>query len=335
VGGRRTNLTLLVVLGAALASGTVAYALGAASGRAVVIAHGAAGLGLVVLSPWKAALSGRSLRRRSRGRAPSLALAALVVTTVVSGLAHSAGVRRLPVVATAMHLHVGAALAAIPLAAWHVAARPVRARRADVSRRDLLRAGGVAAGAGVLWLAGEAAHRALGLRGAERRFTGSHAEGTDDPVAMPVIQWLTDDVQRLDAGAWRLDVVDGTRRTLDLDGLRGLGADEVRATLDCTSGWYATQTWRGVRLDRLLAPGAADRSLVVASVTGYARRFPLRDLDRLWLADGYAGVPLAAAHGAPVRLVAPGRRGFWWVKWVTQVRLDDVPWWRQPPFPLQ
>jgi DMSO/TMAO reductase YedYZ molybdopterin-dependent catalytic subunit len=26
-------------------------------------------------------------------------------------------------------------------------------------------------------------------------------------------------------------------------------------------------------------------------------------------------------HGAPLRLVAPGRRGFMWVKWVTEVRV--------------
>ena len=47
------------------------------------------------------------------------------------------------------------------------------------------------------------------------------------------------------------------------------------------------------------------------------------------------GAPLSAGHGFPARLVAPGRRGFWWVKWVTDVRVEDAPWWRQSPFPLQ
>jgi DMSO/TMAO reductase YedYZ molybdopterin-dependent catalytic subunit len=110
-------------------------------------------------------------------------------------------------------------------------------------------------------------------------------------------------------------------------------ADVIRATLDCTSGWYATQDWMGVRLDRLLG-GAAGRSVLVRSLTGYARRFPLGDATHLLLATQVGGVPLDAAHGAPVRLVAPGRRGFWWVKWVAEVRVDDVPWWWQPPFPL-
>ena len=47
------------------------------------------------------------------------------------------------------------------------------------------------------------------------------------------------------------------------------------------------------------------------------------------------GVPLAAGNGAPARLVAPGRRGFWWVKWVTAVEPSTRPPWWQSPFPLE
>jgi len=75
--------------------------------------------------------------------------------------------------------------------------------------------------------------------------------------------------------------------------------------------------------------------VVVTSRTGYARRFPVRDVPHLLLATGYEGRPLAARHGSPARLVAPGRRGFWWVKWVTGIEVSDLPWWRQSPFPLQ
>jgi DMSO/TMAO reductase YedYZ molybdopterin-dependent catalytic subunit len=70
-------------------------------------------------------------------------------------------------------------------------------------------------------------------------------------------------------------------------------------------------------------------------VTGYRRRFPVSDLPRLLLATRAAGEVLAAGHGAPLRLVAPGRRGYWWVKWVTRVEVVDGPWWWQPPFPTQ
>jgi DMSO/TMAO reductase YedYZ molybdopterin-dependent catalytic subunit len=70
-------------------------------------------------------------------------------------------------------------------------------------------------------------------------------------------------------------------------------------------------------------------------VTGYSRRFPPPDADLLLLATQVAGAPLSPGHGAPVRLVAPGRRGFWWVKWVESVTVEPEPAWWQPPFPVQ
>jgi DMSO/TMAO reductase YedYZ molybdopterin-dependent catalytic subunit len=117
-----------------------------------------------------------------------------------------------------------------------------------------------------------------------------------------------------------------------LDDLVGMG-DEVRATIDCTGGWYSTQDWSGVRLDRLVEPGEW-RSIEVVSATGYARRYPVGDLDRLWLAVAVGGDPLSVGHGYPARIVAPDRRGFWWVKWVVTIRPSRTPWWLQSPFPL-
>jgi DMSO/TMAO reductase YedYZ molybdopterin-dependent catalytic subunit len=70
-------------------------------------------------------------------------------------------------------------------------------------------------------------------------------------------------------------------------------------------------------------------------VTGYTRRFPPEDTSVLLLATQVGGDLLSPGHGAPVRLIAPGRRGFWWVKWVDHVSLEPQPWWAQPPFPLQ
>ena len=52
------------------------------------------------------------------------------------------------------------------------------------------------------------------------------------------------------------------------------------------------------------------------------------------LALRVGGRPLDPGHGFPARIVAPGRRGFWWVKWVDGMELSMTPWWWQPPFPL-
>jgi DMSO/TMAO reductase YedYZ molybdopterin-dependent catalytic subunit len=86
--------------------------------------------------------------------------------------------------------------------------------------------------------------------------------------------------------------------------------------------------------DLPLALPAGTGSLEVASATGYARRFDLGSLSGLMLATHLDGVPLDPGNGAPVRLVAAGRRGFWWVKWVTSVRPSPRPAWWQSPFPL-
>ncbi len=86
-------------------------------------------------------------------------------------------------------------------------------------------------------------------------------------------------------------------------------------------------------LSRLL-PGAEGRSVGIRSVTGFGRRFPLGDLESLLLATRVGGRPLSRGHGFPARIVAPGRRGFWWVKWVASVEVAQTPWWWQPPFPL-
>jgi DMSO/TMAO reductase YedYZ molybdopterin-dependent catalytic subunit len=151
-----------------------------------------------------------------------------------------------------------------------------------------------------------------------------------------VTQWLDDRVQVIDPATWRLQVrAGGATRAWTYEQLAGFG-DRVEAVLDCTGGWYARTAWEGARLDRLLPPGAAGGagSLVLTSATGYRRRLPLADAPGLLLATRLGGRRLSAGHGFPARLVAPGRRGFWWVKWVTTIEVDDRPWWGQPPFPL-
>jgi DMSO/TMAO reductase YedYZ molybdopterin-dependent catalytic subunit len=331
--GRRTNLALLGLLLLAFVTGVLAYGTGTLPAATVVVAaHSAAGLGLLLLVPWKAVVVRRSWPQAASTRTLATGLGALVAITVLTGVLHAIGVAPL----TMLLVHVAASVCLAPLLLLHAWGRRQRPRRTDLSRRTLLRAGGLAAGAAALWAAGEGALRLAGAPGADRRGTGSLERGTDDPAAMPVTQWFTDTVP--DAAAAAVTVAAGGRRTsvpiADLE--RG---DRMRATLDCTGGWYAVQDWAGVRLDRLLAEvGAdlpADGSVDVVSRTGYRRRLPLRDAGSLLLATSAAGRPLSDGHGAPVRLVAPGRRGFWWVKWVERIEVVDAPWWRQVPFPLQ
>ncbi|MBA3432156.1 MAG: molybdopterin-dependent oxidoreductase, partial [Actinobacteria bacterium] len=153
------------------------------------------------------------------------------------------------------------------------------------------------------------------------------------PEAMPVTQWFDDSVPALIPEEWSLTARSASGdRTWSYATLERFD-DRVIATLDCTGGWFAEQEWEGVWLSRLL-DGADARSVAVTSLTGYGRVFPVRDVGGLLLATRVGGMPLSAGHGSPARLVAPGRRGFWWVKWATHIETTDRPWWLQPPFPL-
>ena len=61
------------------------------------------------------------------------------------------------------------------------------------------------------------------------------------------------------------------------------------------------------------------------SVTGYRWALPLTEARDALLAATVGDEPLAHSHGAPLRLVAPNRRGFQWVKWVVRLDIRTTP----------
>ena len=336
--GRQTNQVLLVVLLCAFGTGVATVAIGSPDGAWVAIGHGICGIAVVLLIPWKSRVVRGGLRRARLSRWLSLLLAALALFTLAAGLGYATGLVRSIAGKPGLWVHIAVALTLVPLVVWHVWARGIRARgirprRTDLSRRALLRTGAVAAGAAALYAAAESAVTGFGLPGARRRFTGSYEAGSFQPEAMPTTSWLLDAVPTIDPDRWRLSIKDGQgRRELTLAQLTAYHTT-VRATLDCTSGWYSHQDWTGLPLATVLHRKGNAQSVYVHSVTGYWIRFPIHDLDRLLLATQVGGAPLSAGHGFPVRLVAPGRRGYWWVKWVDRIELQTTPSWWQPPFP--
>ena len=325
--GRKTNLALLATLALAWISGGASFLLGAASTAWVVALHGIVGFTVLVLARPKVPVVRRGLRRRRPTRAASVALAVCVTGAFATGVIHALGVWQALGVWSPMGLHLVFAIGAVPLAAWHVAKRPQRVRPVDLSRRTALQALAVV---GVALLARTGFER---LFAAERRFTGSHEVASGEPRKMPVVQWLDDSPPSIDPEDWVLRLRGSVERDVDYRELRRHN-HTVQATLDCTSGWYSTQAWKGAPLAELLGPDVSGRSLSVRSATGYERRFPLSDIDGMMLAYQLGDAPLSRGHGAPARLVVPGRRGLWWVKWVTEIRTSDRPWWVQSPIPF-
>ena len=224
------------------------------------------------------------------------------------------------------HLVLGWALTAAVAVHAVLRRKPTLVRRDLAGRRQFLVASGGAMGAVALWRMQRPVTAFFGLRSVRRRFTGSYEAASFEGNAFPSTSWVADSPSELDQSAYRLEVAGLVARPQSLNLTQLDRGHELTATLDCTGGFYSTQRWRGVRLGDLIdeaTPHAGAAHVRVVSTTGYRWSFDLKTARKLLLATHVGDEPLSHDHGAPVRLVAPGRRGFEWVKWVTRVELHE------------
>ncbi|WP_436909418.1 molybdopterin-dependent oxidoreductase [Halosimplex marinum] len=333
---RIVDASLLAAVVLLLATGAVSLVSGRPAGAWVFDVHAVAGLTTVVLLGWKL----RRVRRRLRP-------GALDATRLLSALL---GVAATAALATGvwwvfggrldlgpwglLNLHIGLGLLVPLLLLVHLRQRFALPTRESVSdRRNALRYAALVGSGAVAWQAQEVANRVFDTAGAERRFTGSRERGSDDGNGFPVTSWVADDPDPVDRGAWSLTVDGRVSESLELSDDDVTGGEDPRSTvdpterralLDCTSGWYSEHDWRGIRVGDLLDAADPEEGATwvqFRSVTGYRWSLPLSEAEDALLATHVDGERLSHGHGAPLRLVAPGRRGFQWVKWVESVRV--------------
>jgi len=305
-------------------TGIVSLGAGAAEQWPLFWVHRVVGLTLVVLLFFKLR---RVKPRLSRGRwdrsTPiSILTAVVALAALASGAAWVLGVDVDLGFWTLLNLHIGLGLLVVPLVLLHLRSRFRRVRRVDFEgRRTALQYGTFLVGGALALRAQEALNGLTGSAGATRRFTGS--KPVEGP-GFPVTSWVADDPDPIDTDAWRLRVGGLSASSIELSYDELETGDDVRALLDCTSGWYTVEDWRGVRLGALLDEVAVDpaaRWVTVHSVTGYRWSFPIDEARGFVLATHVGGERLTHGHGFPLRLVAPDRRGFQWVKWVTEIEV--------------
>jgi DMSO/TMAO reductase YedYZ molybdopterin-dependent catalytic subunit len=241
------------------------------------------------------------------------------------------------------HIVLGGALAIIVGLHLLARAKPLRVRDLR-GRRQALRFAAFTIGAVALWPAQQAAQHFLVLPGAARRFSGSREADSFLGNVFPTSSWVADAPRPIERASWQLKIDGAVAQPLTLayEELLALGSsmassgagaqaprlDELVALLDCTGGFYSSQRWRGVRIARLLdlaQPHVDARYVSFISVTRYRWSMPLDEARQALLATHVGDDALSHDHGAPLRLVAPGRRGFEWVKWVTRIELRAEP----------
>ncbi len=208
----------------------------------------------------------------------------------------------------------------------HMFARAKRLRKRDIAgRRKALHFSALLLGGIAIWPGQQFAERVLKLPGASRRFTGSRESGSYAGNAFPTSSWVADAPHPIDAQTWRLTLGGAVSAPRDFSYDELLATkDELEATLDCTGGFYSTQRWRGIRIGRLLDQVAIHtdaRYVSFISVTSYRWSLPLEEARTALLATHIDEEPLSHEHGFPFRLVAPGHRGFEWVKWITRIEV--------------
>lgn len=291
---------------------------------------------LIALIPWKTIISLRSLRRAwrpnfNRGLLPliSMALSAVTLFVILLGLmwAWQLGPDTLWLRETVLSWHWILALILLPPFGLHAWRRWPKPKKADLlSRAGFLKVAGLSVLGALGWRLGARQATARQEDTAPRRVTGSRLAGYLSGNQFPVTTGAGDGQQEIDPEKWRLRVTSAVGRELlySYDEILEMPAQKRTATLDCTIGWYTVQRWEGVPLSSLLAFARAPDDIwgvKLHAAEGYAHSFPWDEAHNILLATHVGGEALSHVHGFPLRAVVPSRRGWFWVKWLSEVEV--------------
>jgi len=113
-------------------------------------------------------------------------------------------------------------------------------------------------------------------------------------------------------------------QSLSLEDLRRLPQETQNARLKCVQCWSSRTEWGGFRFARLLElakPQKTAHAVRLECADKWYEYFTLDQLlsPRVLLVLDMAGKPLAARHGAPLRLLDPARYGYKSAKLITAI----------------
>ena len=301
--------------------------------------HRVAAWALILLIPWKTVISLRSLKR-GLDRRPDrnvmivvsvvLSIASLMV--IFFGLLWKWNLSKYyfwigSYAYTPIGWHWGIAIGLAPFFLLHAWRRWPHPKRIDFTeRRQALKLLGIGAAAIAGLGISEALARTLENDDTTRRFTGSRESGSFTGLDYPITSGPDQGKIRLDPETWELRLTGAVSKPLTLKyaDVLALSTAEVIVTLDCTGGWYSTQAWQGVRLLDLLEKAEIPSNKIGIALKGvldYSANITLAEAREIVLATHVGGLVLDHRHGYPLRAVVPSRRGWHWVKWMTEIEV--------------
>ena len=330
---RLTDWSIACAAALALVTGIISLVMGRLEDWFVFALHGVVGLWLLVLlwgklrRVWPRLLH---LRRWDRRTIYGLLALLLVTMALGSGIWWVGGGEWYFADFNLLNWHIVLGFVLTTAIIVHMFARAKWLRKRDlVGRRQALYFGTLLFSSIALWPLQQLTERITNLSGSRRRFTGSRESDSYAGNVFPTSSWVAYQPRPIDTQSWRLSLggVVSKPRNFTYDELVSAN-DELEATLDCTGGFYSTQRWRGIQIGRLLdevAPHAEARFVSFISVTNYRWSLPVEEARAALLATHIDQEPISHQHGFPLRLVAPGHRGFEWVKWINRIEVLTEP----------
>jgi DMSO/TMAO reductase YedYZ molybdopterin-dependent catalytic subunit len=96
----------------------------------------------------------------------------------------------------------------------------------------------------------------------------------------------------------------------------------------CVEGWEVWGDWEGISLYDLVSRAHLQTGaeyILFTCVDGYSTALPISDLINTFAILAYRvnGYPLKEHDGFPLRLIAFGKYGYKWAKWVTKLEVMD------------
>jgi DMSO/TMAO reductase YedYZ molybdopterin-dependent catalytic subunit len=129
---------------------------------------------------------------------------------------------------------------------------------------------------------------------------------------------------------FRIDGLVAAPLTLTYDQVLKLPRARRVVKMPCVEGWHEILLYDGIRLVKLIEaakPKPGIKTVIFRAADGYTSSLPYEYVKKNDLLLGFMinGLVLDKNRGFPFQVVAPGKLGYKWVKWVVGITLTDKP----------